>query len=115
MVIKRILDQRGYVTLTTMKSAFLMKPEQSVVSLGKRYSEVTEHVMAFISLQPSTLREGILEPMRESTVSLKHPAYYHKTKVQQHAEHNCIQSISTADLGLCEGTRRDLFSRRLLP
>ncbi len=62
--------QRGYVTLTAMKSALIMKPEQSLVSLGKRYSEVTEHVMAFISLRPSTLRKGVLDPMRESTVSL---------------------------------------------
>ena len=59
--------------------------------------------MSFINLLPPALRGGVRDPIRESTVSPKHPTYYSKTKVQQHAEHNCIQSISTADLGLCEG------------
>lgn len=45
MVIERILIRRGYVTLTSMKSAFLMKDPNKLKL--KRYSKVTEQVTAF--------------------------------------------------------------------
>lgn len=44
--------------------------------------------------------------MRESSVSLQHPA----TKVQKEAEHHCSQSISTVDPGYCDGARGDFHT-----
>lgn len=45
------------------------RPEKTAVSVGKRYFEVTEQGMTFTNLKLSNLRVGVLDPMRESTVS----------------------------------------------